>query len=116
MRGTLGCLILCELGANEAPLSSQQLAARRGTLGCLILCELDANEALLSGQQLAARMAARRGTDPSPGTLHPALRRLREAGCSTRPPLDAATSGSTASRPTAWRGRLSPHLVPPGLR
>lgn len=58
----------------------------RGMLGFLILCELDGATDPLSGQQLAQRMATRRGTDPSPGTLYPALRRLRSSGWLTTAP------------------------------
>lgn len=50
----------------------------RGMLGFLILFLLSKEP--MHGQALADEIARRRGEKPSPGTIYPALRTLREAG------------------------------------
>ncbi len=50
----------------------------RGMLGFLILFLLSKEP--MHGQALADEIARRRGERPSPGTIYPALRTLREAG------------------------------------
>jgi DNA-binding PadR family transcriptional regulator len=50
----------------------------RGLLTFQILWELDKEE--LNGQQIAAKIAKRRGTKPTPGTIYPALKELKEGG------------------------------------
>ncbi|MHA2286517.1 MAG: PadR family transcriptional regulator [Candidatus Thorarchaeota archaeon] len=50
----------------------------RGFLTFQILWEL--NKGPLNGQQIAERIADRRGTKPTPGTIYPALKDLREGG------------------------------------
>jgi PadR family transcriptional regulator PadR len=50
----------------------------RGMLGFLILFLLSKES--MHGQALADEIAARRGERPSPGTIYPALKTLREAG------------------------------------
>jgi len=47
----------------------------RGFLTFQILWELDKEE--LNGQQIAERIAKRRGTKPTPGTIYPALKELK---------------------------------------
>jgi PadR family transcriptional regulator, regulatory protein PadR len=50
----------------------------RGMLGFLILFLLSKEP--MHGQALADEIAKRRGEKPSPGTIYPALKNLREAG------------------------------------
>ncbi|MFX0108842.1 MAG: PadR family transcriptional regulator [Candidatus Hodarchaeota archaeon] len=50
----------------------------RGFLTFQILWELR-NESL-TGQEIAERIAKRRGTKPTPGTIYPALKELKEQG------------------------------------
>lgn len=50
----------------------------RGMLGFLILFLLSKEK--MHGQALADEIARRRGERPSPGTIYPALKSLREAG------------------------------------
>ena len=50
----------------------------RGLLTFQILWELDKKE--MNGQQIAERIASRRGTKPTPGTIYPALKELKESG------------------------------------
>ena len=50
----------------------------RGLLGFLILFLLSKKN--MHGQELADEIAKRRGDKPSPGTIYPALKGLREAG------------------------------------
>jgi DNA-binding PadR family transcriptional regulator len=47
----------------------------RGFLTFQILWELDKED--LNGQQIAERIAKRRGTKPTPGTIYPALKELK---------------------------------------
>jgi PadR family transcriptional regulator, regulatory protein PadR len=50
----------------------------RGMLGFLILFLLSKKP--MHGQELAEDIAQRKGDRPSPGTIYPALKSLREAG------------------------------------
>ena len=50
----------------------------RGMLGFLILFLLSKKP--MHGQELAEDIAQRKGDKPSPGTIYPALKNLREAG------------------------------------
>lgn len=50
----------------------------RGLLTFQILWELDKEE--MNGQQIAEKIALRRGTKPTPGTIYPALKELKEGG------------------------------------
>jgi len=50
----------------------------RGLLTFQILWELDKEE--MNGQQIAEKIATRRGTKPTPGTIYPALKELKEGG------------------------------------
>jgi len=50
----------------------------RGMLGFLILFLL--SKQTMHGQELADDIARRRGERPSPGTIYPALKNLREMG------------------------------------
>jgi DNA-binding PadR family transcriptional regulator len=50
----------------------------RGLLTFQILWELDKEE--MNGQQIAEKIAKRRGTKPTPGTIYPALKELKEGG------------------------------------
>ena len=50
----------------------------RGLLGFLILFLLSKKK--MHGQELSDEIAKRRGEKPSPGTIYPALKGLREAG------------------------------------
>jgi DNA-binding PadR family transcriptional regulator len=50
----------------------------RGMLGFLILFLLSKKP--MHGQELAEDIAQRKGGKPSPGTIYPALKSLREAG------------------------------------
>ncbi len=50
----------------------------RGFLTFQILWELDKEE--LNGQQIADKIAKRRGTKPTPGTIYPALKELKNGG------------------------------------
>lgn len=47
----------------------------RGLLTFQILWELDKED--LNGQQIAEKIAIRRGTKPTPGTIYPALKELK---------------------------------------
>ena len=47
----------------------------RGFLTFQILWELDKED--LNGQQIAERIAKRKGTKPTPGTIYPALKELK---------------------------------------
>jgi PadR family transcriptional regulator PadR len=50
----------------------------RGLLTFQILWELDKEE--MNGQQIAEKIAERRGTKPTPGTIYPALKELKNGG------------------------------------
>ncbi len=50
----------------------------RGMLSFLILFML--NKKPMHGQQITDELAKRKGTRPSPGTVYPALKALKEAG------------------------------------
>ena len=60
----------------------------RGFLGFLILFLLSNKP--MHGQELAEDIAKRKGDKPSPGTIYPALKSLREAGF-----LDEKKEGKT---------------------
>ena len=50
----------------------------RGLLGFLILFLLSKKP--MHGQEIASELAKRRGDKPSPGTIYPALRNLKDLG------------------------------------
>ena len=50
----------------------------RGMLSFLILFLLSKNA--MHGQELAAEIGKRKGSKPSPGTIYPALKALKQAG------------------------------------
>jgi PadR family transcriptional regulator, regulatory protein PadR len=50
----------------------------RGLLGFLVLFLLSKKP--MHGQEIATELAKRRGEKPSPGTIYPALKGLKEAG------------------------------------
>lgn len=50
----------------------------RGLLGFLVLFLL--SEKPMHGQEIATELAKRRGEKPSPGTIYPALKSLKDAG------------------------------------
>lgn len=50
----------------------------RGMLSFLILFLLSKRE--MNGREIAEEIAARKGSKPSPGTIYPALKGLRELG------------------------------------
>src|SRR3712207_901371 len=50
----------------------------RGLLGFLILFLLSKNS--MHGQEIANEIAKRKGEKPSPGTIYPALKNLKELG------------------------------------
>ena len=58
--------------------SSDECCDMRGLLGFLILFLLSKKN--MHGQELADEIAKRRGDKPSPGTIYPALKGLKEAG------------------------------------
>ena len=61
----------------------------RGMLGFLILFLLSKQS--MHGQGLAEEIAKRRGDKPSPGTIYPALKNLREAGFISKESNDGKT-------------------------
>lgn len=61
-----------------APCCPPDCCDMRGLLTFQILWELDKEE--MNGQQIAERIAVRRGTKPTPGTIYPALKELKEGG------------------------------------
>ena len=64
--------------SEEAPCCPPDCCDMRGLLTFQILWELDKKE--MNGQEIAERIAARRGTKPTPGTIYPALKELKEGG------------------------------------
>ena len=64
--------------SEEAPCCPPDCCDMRGLLTFQILWELDKEE--MNGQQIAERIAMRRGTKPTPGTIYPALKELKEGG------------------------------------
>ena len=61
-----------------APCCPPDCCDMRGLLTFQILWELDKEE--MNGQQIAEKIAARRGTKPTPGTIYPALKELKNGG------------------------------------
>jgi hypothetical protein len=68
----------CDTISTEMRRFVQDCCDMRGMLGFLILFLLSKEE--MHGQALADEIARRRGERPSPGTIYPALKSLREAG------------------------------------
>ena len=68
----IGCPILSMRRLGE------ECCDMRGLLGFLILFLLSKNS--MHGQEIADELAKRRGEKPSPGTIYPALKGLRDAG------------------------------------
>ena len=64
--------------AEVAPCCPPDCCDMRGLLTFQILWELD-REAM-NGQQIAEKIAVRRGTKPTPGTIYPALKELKNGG------------------------------------
>ena len=63
---------------DSAPCCPPDCCDMRGLLTFQILWELDKEE--MNGQQIAEKIARRRGTKPTPGTIYPALKELKEGG------------------------------------
>ena len=61
-----------------APCCQPDCCDMRGLLTFQILWELDREE--MNGQQIAEKIATRRGTKPTPGTIYPALKELKNGG------------------------------------
>jgi len=70
----------------------------RGFLGFLILFLLSKKS--MHGQEIADEIAKRKGERPSPGTIYPALKGLREAGF-----LEEKKEGKTITYTLTPRGR-----------
>ena len=62
----------------DAPCCPPDCCDMRGLLTFQILWELDREE--MNGQQIAEKIATRRGTKPTPGTIYPALKELKNGG------------------------------------
>lgn len=77
---------------------SEDCCDMRGLLGFLILFLLSKKE--MHGQELADEIAKRKGEKPSPGTIYPALKGLREAGF-----LEEEKEGKTISYSLTPRGK-----------
>lgn len=77
---------------------SEDCCDMRGLLGFLILFLLSKKE--MHGQELADEIAKRKGEKPSPGTIYPALKGLREAGF-----LQEEKVGKTISYSLTPRGK-----------
>ena len=70
----------------------------RGFLGFLVLFLLSKKS--MHGQEIADEIAKRKGEKPSPGTIYPALKGLREAGFLAKEP-----EGKTITYTLTPRGR-----------
>ncbi len=70
----------------------------RGFLGFLILFLLSKKS--MHGQEIADEIAKRKGERPSPGTIYPSLKGLREAGF-----LEEEKEGKTITYTLTPRGR-----------
>ncbi len=70
----------------------------RGFLGFLILFFL--SQKSMHGQEISNEIAKRKGEKPSPGTIYPALKGLREAGF-----LEEEKQGKTITYSLTPRGR-----------
>jgi PadR family transcriptional regulator PadR len=57
---------------------SQESCDMRGLLGFLVLFLVSKKP--MHGQEIANELAIRRGEKPSPGTIYPALKALKDAG------------------------------------
>jgi PadR family transcriptional regulator PadR len=57
---------------------SDECCDMRGLLGFLVLFLLSKKP--MHGQEIATELAKRRGEKPSPGTIYPALKGLKDAG------------------------------------
>ena len=77
---------------------SEDCCDMRGLLGFLILFLLSKKE--MHGQELADEIAQRKGEKPSPGTIYPALKGLREAGF-----LEEEKQGKTITYSLTPRGK-----------
>ena len=77
---------------------SEECCDMRGLLGFLILFLLSKKN--MHGQELADEIAKRRGDKPSPGTIYPALKGLKEAGF-----LDEEKVGKTITYELTPRGK-----------
>ena len=64
--------------SESAPCCPPDCCDMRGFLTFQILWELDKEE--LNGQEIAEKIAKRRGTKPTPGTIYPALKELKNGG------------------------------------
>jgi len=80
----------------------------RGLLGFLILFLLSKKK--MHGQELADEIAKRRGEKPSPGTIYPALKGLREAGF-----LDEQKEGKTITYGLTPRGKKALSIAKKGF-
>ena len=78
--------------------SSEECCDMRGLLGFLILFLLSKKK--MHGQELADEIAKRKGDKPSPGTIYPALKGLKEAGF-----LDEDKVGKTITYELTPRGK-----------
>ncbi len=78
--------------------SSEECCDMRGLLGFLILFLLSKKN--MHGQELADEIEKRRGDKPSPGTIYPALKGLKEAGF-----LDEDKVGKTITYSLTPRGK-----------
>ena len=78
--------------------SSEECCDMRGLLGFLILFLLSKKN--MHGQELADEIEKRRGDKPSPGTIYPALKGLKEAGF-----LDEEKVGKTITYSLTSRGK-----------
>ena len=78
--------------------SSEECCDMRGLLGFLILFLLSKKN--MHGQELADEIAKRKGDKPSPGTIYPALKGLKEAGF-----LDEDKVGKTITYELTPRGK-----------
>ena len=58
--------------------SGEDCCDMRGLLGFLVLFLLSKQP--MHGQEIASELAKRRGEKPSPGTIYPALKSLKNAG------------------------------------
>ena len=76
---TIGHPILAMTDPSESnPCCPPDCCDMRGLLTFQILWELD--KEAMNGQQIAEKIAVRRGTKPTPGTIYPALKELKESG------------------------------------
>jgi len=74
----LGYQVFIYIGHPIRFMKSDNCCDMRGFLGFLILFLL--SQKSMHGQEIAEEIAKRKGEKPSPGTIYPALKGLREAG------------------------------------